>query len=212
MNHRKLLILLSFLLISTLVTTGLIGANFLRNYGDQETLLTGSVVVEYHRGTTLRALARNLDQQDIIQDHRLFFLWARFFQNTDRLQAGTYQFEGTVTPSGILQKLRSGEVYRPVIARFTLREGITLREAGQIVSDSLNIPVEDVLQFFDEGTLLKQHAIDAPNLEGYLFPATYLFYEEVSVEAATERIVQTFFERLPKGSYRISCGEGKRSA
>jgi UPF0755 protein len=209
MNRGKILILLVLLLLLTVLTVGLLGVQFLRSYGDSIISLRDSVVVEYPRGTTLRALARNLEQEGIIPDHRIFFLWARFFQNTERLQAGNYQFQGMVSPNDILQKLRAGEVYRPVLSRFTLREGITIREAGELVAAALNVPVETVLQSFGQGTLLRPYGIDAPNLEGYLFPATYLFYEEVSVESATERIVQTFFERLPVGLKEFLEEKGK---
>ena len=97
-----------------------------------------------------------------------------------------------MTLDEIIESLKTGRVYREPLFKLTIPEGLTLKEISKVVEKGTGIPEADFMEYVtDENTIDKLIAkypqviteeIKSANvkyaLEGYLFPATYSFYEE----------------------------------
>jgi len=162
------------------------------------------IVVEVPIGSGLDAIAGLLEQKKVIQDARIFKYYAKF-NNESQFQAGTYDLTKAMTPDELIQSLKTGKIYYEPEFRMTVPEGLTLEEIAQVVEKKIGIPSEDFLSYVNDPETIDlliakypqilTEEIKAENvkhaLEGYLFPATYPFYEKKpSLEVVVGTMVQ----------------------
>ncbi len=122
------------------------------------------------KGWSLSRVARSLEENKLISSARWFTLLGRF-HGKGHVQAGQYQFEKGETPLVILTRLRGGEIQRYKLA---LPEGLTVREVAARMKESGWSGTDRLLE---PPGLLKKLGIDAPSLEGWLFPDTYYYHQ-----------------------------------
>ncbi|MFD1927351.1 endolytic transglycosylase MltG [Sporosarcina siberiensis] len=149
------------------------------------------VEIEIPIGSGLDSISAKLEENGIIKDARLFKYYAKF-NNESNFQAGTYKLTKAMTPDELIQSLKSGKVYREPVFTMTIPEGLNLKEIAAVVQKRAGIPEEDFMEYVtNESNIdlliskypsLLSEEIKGENvkfaLEGYLFPATYPFYEE----------------------------------
>lgn len=139
-------------------------------------------------GMTLSEIANQLERQNVIRNAGFFKMIARL-KGADRgINAGRYEIEPGKDATEILDILVSGKI---TVDRVTIPEGLTIMETASILNASINIDSTTFVQIASDTTILKSLGFESKTLEGYLFPATYNFYLEMSapkaVEAMTER-------------------------
>ncbi|MER2088596.1 MAG: endolytic transglycosylase MltG [Sporosarcina sp.] len=162
------------------------------------------IEVEIPIGSGVDTIASKLAAAGIVKDARLFKYYAKF-NNSSQFQAGTYGLTKAMTLDEIIESLKTGKVYREPVFTMTIPEGLTLKQIAKIVDQRTNIPEKEFLEYVnDEATInmlmgkyskILKEDIKAENikfpLEGYLYPATYPFYEEKpSVETIVDMMVQ----------------------
>lgn len=149
------------------------------------------IVVEIPIGSGLDSIASKLAEKGIIKDARIFKYYAKF-NNESQFQAGTYDLTKAMTPDELIQSLKTGKLYREPVFTMTIPEGLNLKEIAAVVEKRTGISADDFMTFVtDKGnidnfiakypSLLTEEIKDEQikfSLEGYLFPATYPFYEE----------------------------------
>ena len=127
------------------------------------------------------------------------------------LQAGTYEFSRDMSTQDIIKSLNSGDVikeFKPSV-KVTLKEGVTLKEYLKLISDGTNIDFDEAIKKVNDKSFLKGLIADywfLTNdildddiyyaLEGYLFPETYEFYKETTIEQVIRRILNVTNEKL----------------
>lgn len=149
------------------------------------------IEVEIPIGSGLDLISKKLEEEGIIKDARVFKYYAKF-NNQSQFQAGTYGLTKAMTPDELIESLKTGTVYREPIFTMTVPEGLTLEQIGEIVEQETGISAEDFVTFVDDEATIDEMMAKFPRLltdeikgehirhplEGYLFPATYPFYEE----------------------------------
>ncbi len=161
------------------------------------------IEVEIPIGSGLDTISAKLAEKGIIKNARIFKYYAKF-NNESQFQAGTYGLTKAMTPDELIESLKTGKVYREPVFTITVPEGLTLKQIAKIVEKETNITEEEFMDYVgDEATIdrligkysriltedIKGDQIKYP-LEGYLFPATYPFYEEnPSVETIVDAMV-----------------------
>ncbi len=123
-------------------------------------------------GTTFRQAADMLKQKGYIGDAGLFVIAARLTGADRGLKAGYYDLNGGMTPWFIFQMLKNGKMRKNLI---TIVEGDSLREIRQKLVEKNIMSAADFDRLATDKAFLAKLHIDAPSLEGYLFPATYSF-------------------------------------
>jgi UPF0755 protein len=126
------------------------------------------VVVE--RGTPLRALAVRLEEARVVRSARLFELWVRAAGDAGSIQAGTYEVPPGASLTGVVDMLRTG---RTLLASVTIPEGLRLEQQAGVAARELGIDSAAFVAAATDSLLADSLGIDAPTLEGYLFPETY---------------------------------------
>ena len=127
------------------------------------------------------------------------------------LQAGLYEFSRDMSTQDIIKSLNSGDVikeFKPSV-KVTLKEGVTLKEYLKLISDGTNIDFDEAIKKVNDKAFLKGLIADYwfltedilddniyYALEGYLFPETYEFYKETTIEQVIRRILNVTNEKL----------------
>ena len=161
-------------------------------------------IVELAKGKTIRKFADELEAQGVIRSAFMFQLLARLNGASAKAKAGTYQLNDAMSPSEILRKLVSGEVYEK---KFALPEGYSIFQAAELLDAKKLFKGEEFLQACRDRQLLQQIGINAATAEGYLYPGTYnlLKMEEPAalvkaMAAQASRLYAERFAPLEKGA------------
>lgn len=162
------------------------------------------ITVEIPIGSGLTLISKKLEEAGVIKDARIFKYYAKF-NNESQFQAGTYQLTKSMTPDELIESLKTGKVYRKPVFTMTIPEGLTIEQIGEVVEKNTAITKEEFVSYVNKPETInhlmelypnivteevKNEQIRTP-LEGYLFPATYPFYEE---NPSVEDIVLTMME------------------
>jgi UPF0755 protein len=154
------------------------------------------VPFEIAPGERFKQVVERLYISGIIKDEWRFKLLAYIKKADTRFKAGEYRLVATMTPLDVIDTLVQGRV---VIRSLTIPEGYSL---FQIAAEFERAGLKDGANFLDLATrpeTAKRLGIEAPTLEGYLFPDTYFYSRNDSVENMITRMVQRFREQLPPG-------------
>ena len=123
-------------------------------------------------GDSFRPITRRLTDMGIIHSPLKFRLLARLQKQDKRIKAGEYRLSSNLAPGEILAKFTNGEV---ILHRLTVPEGYNLEQIAQSVATAGFAKADDFLAAANDPKLIESLKIDAPSLEGYLFPDTYHF-------------------------------------
>src|SRR5699024_3189661 len=156
------------------------------------------IKVDIPIGSSSSTIAKTLEDHGIIKDQLVFRLYTKL-KNTPELQAGEYTFTPSMSVAEIIESLKIGRVLQEPTYRVTIPEGQTVEERDKIFTKQLPIKKKEFLEKVNEldfiEELIDQHPILTEEildpkiktpLEGYLFAATYDFYEE---EPTVESII-----------------------
>jgi len=142
-------------------------------------------------GAYLSDVQRMLVEQGALK-HPKLFRWVAVLTGRDKtVQAGRYVFLEGMSIARMLRKLGSAEFE---VTRLTIPEGFMLREIAGTVEREVEI---DSAQFYDlahDADFVKRFGINAPSLEGYLFPDTYLLSWPISSKELAKIMVDRFRE------------------
>ncbi|RLB77889.1 MAG: endolytic transglycosylase MltG [Deltaproteobacteria bacterium] len=136
-----------------------------------------SVQLQIQPGTGLNKVVLDLQERGVIRSTLVMKLLARWNQQSDQIQAGTYRFSDPATPEEILARLVKGDVEK---VSFTIPEGFTLRQIIDRISEKGFGDRDKLLQLAGDIDFIHSLKIEAKSLEGYLFPETYLFAPGIS--------------------------------
>ena len=137
-----------------------------------------TIVIE--KGTGLAEISGKLKKEGFIKNKYAFALYARVFNKSKKIKYGKYLFNEPVSIFSLLSRFTKGEFgFKPV--KVTVAEGLTVKKIAELLGDFENFDKEEFLE-------------KTKNLEGYLFPDTYLFLPF----AETEQIIGTMTDNFKK--------------
>lgn len=170
---RHLRRLLGTLALSLLLLVGLGvgGFYYTRSLIDQPGPLQAETTVVIDRGTTVTAIATQLQTAGVIEQSGLFALTVRLFGRSQPLRAGEFPFPPRVSVRESMAILQSGAT---VVRRLTIPEGLTTAQVLALVAA-------------EEG--LSGPLPESPG-EGLLLPETYHFSLAGSRAEIVERMSQ----------------------
>jgi UPF0755 protein len=146
-------------------------------------------LVDIPPGTPFTHISHILHQQQLIGPEWFFTLLGRV-QGVDRkIIPGEYELDAGMKPTEMLKKLVKGEVYRHAL---TIPEGFNVVQIAEILDQKNLARKQDILRLTRDPVFIQSLDIQAPSLEGYLFPDTYQF----SRYTPPEFIVRTFVNRF----------------
>ncbi len=147
-----------------------------------------AVRVEVPDGQAFSILVDRLAGDGLIAAPRAVKLFAKMRGYDRRIHSGTYDFSAGEKPIDILARLMSGDV---VTADVTVPEGYNVWQISAAF-EAADIDSVDMLAALGDADLLERRRIEAPSLEGYLFPDTY----RVRWGASAGEVTRMMLERM----------------
>jgi len=163
----------------------------LQMYADEPAQSTTSpeVIINVRQGQSLRQTADLLYQKSIIKNSLKLILIARIKGYEKHLQAGEYLLSASMTPRQILEIMAKGKV---TLHKLTIPEGYNLYQVADLVAQAGFGPKADFIDMATDSTLVRKMGLQAETFEGYLFPDTYFFPQEVTMEKIISTMVHRF--------------------
>ena len=154
-------------------------------------------------GSNLDSIAALLEKNGIIKDARIFKYYAKFNNESD-FQAGEYALTKSMTLDELIESLKSGKVFRQPVFTMTIPEGRTLEEIAERIEEKTSYTADEFMKLVTDPNFIDQMISRYPtllseeikgdnlrhDLEGYLYPATYSYYEEKpSLESIVDQML-----------------------
>lgn len=153
------------------------------------------LMIEIKPGTSAWEISRELEDQRIITNATMFMTTAIITGKVTRLQAGTYVFEGKHYPLDIILILFKG---RTLKYRITIPEGSTIYDIGAIVAETGLLTKQEFIGSAQDLETTEFFGIDAPSMEGFLYPDTYYLAPHMTSLEIMAKMVNRFHEVCPQ--------------
>lgn len=182
---------------------------------------SNKVEFEIEPGTSVYSVGKKLEKEGIIKSVSAYKAYVKL-HNINSYKAGFYQLDKSYSSSKIIDIL-SGDSYKENIT-ITFKEGKTIRNIAKTIAKYTDINESEVFaKLEDENYInsmiekywfltddIKNKDIYYP-LEGYLFPDTYSFNKNVTVEEIftvmldqTDKVFTTFKDKIESSKYSIN--------
>lgn len=212
---RRIVFAIALILIIGLGIVGYQGYNYVTSALEPVDPDSEEVIeVEVPIGSNLDSIAALLEENGIIEDARIYKYYVKF-NNESEFQAGTYGLLPSMTLDEITQSLKTGTVYREPLFTINFPEGLTLEQiAENVIAEKTDYSAEEFMEKVTDEAYIDNLMANYPNLlteeikgeniryalEGYLFPATYPFYEE---DPSLELIIEGMLDATQANIARI---------
>ncbi|MCM6880493.1 endolytic transglycosylase MltG [Enterococcus italicus] len=182
------------------------------------------VEVVIPNGSSNKAIGEILEKEKIIKSGMVFNYYTKF-NNLTGFQAGTYQFSASMDLDAISEALKNGDVTEKTAqAKLTIPEGYDIDQIGDVIAEKTAFTKNDFLSIISDtdffNTLLAsypsllQSASEATDvryrLEGYLFPATYNYYDDMTLKelvtamvAKTDSVMSKYYTQIKQKNMSV---------
>jgi len=126
--------------------------------------------LEVARGSSLRSVAGQLTDADILRHPRVLSWYGRLTGQAERVQAGEYDLQPGTTGASLLRQLVDGRVS---LHSLTILEGWTVHELLAALAG--HAAIAQTLEAGSPEQLARDLELDYPHAEGWFFPDTYRF-------------------------------------
>jgi UPF0755 protein len=140
-------------------------------------------------GTSTAKIFEILAREGVVQDAKPAEIYYRVYRAGTPLQAGEYEFERPTSIDEIINKMAKGDVVQYTIV---VPEGLTAEETFELFwRQGIGGP-EAFRQALADAELLPGLSKGVNDLEGFLFPETYLVTRSTSARQIVDRMVGQF--------------------
>nr|WP_237497142.1 endolytic transglycosylase MltG [Lysinibacillus sp. HST-98] len=201
---RKIVAIIAIVFVLIIGVVGLFGYNYVKGaLKPLDPNATKTIAVEVPIGSSLSSISTLLEKKGVIKDARVFKYYAKF-KNESQFQAGNYDLTQAMTFDELIESLKTGKVYRKPLFTMTVPEGLTLEQIGKVIEKKTPYTQKEFMDLVTSDTFVQQMMANYPelvteavladniryDLEGYLYPATYSYYEEKpSLQAIVEEMI-----------------------
>ena len=152
-----------------------------------------ALVVEIAPQAGATEIAERLAETGAVRSAWAFIAVSAAYGDLRRLKPGEYEFPKGASTLTVARMVGSGRVRQhPVLQP----EGATVAELARALETARLARAEDVLRVARDQAFLALHGIEAPSLEGYVFPDTYQFVRGMRAEDILGRMVQRMRTKL----------------
>ena len=146
------------------------------------------------QGANARQVASLLKEAGAIRSAGVFALWARVSGKAGDLKPGQYEFQRNASPFQIVRKIARGEVAAGWV---TIPEGYTIRQIADLLEEK---GIADRQAFIGMALYGRDRTPDLrqsrANMEGYLFPDTYLMPRGYGAAASAKLMYDNFAKKI----------------
>lgn len=146
------------------------------------------VRVKVPPGASFAQITDSLVAKDVVKGAPLFRLYARLKGTAGRVKPGTYEFRQGAGWR-VLDDLVAGRV---LTVRVTIPEGWDLRGIAPRIAAITGMPEDSVLEALRDASRVDALRLPGPTLEGYLYPATYTFPVDPTLDQVISEMVNRY--------------------
>ncbi|SDQ03445.1 UPF0755 protein [Streptococcus equinus] len=175
---------------------------------------TEYITVDIPEGSGNKYIGQILEKAGVIKSATVFNYYTKF-KNYSNFQSGYYNLQASMDLDEICKLLKEGgtpQPEKPSLGKILVTEGYTIKQISEAVTKnsakknaSTPYSSEDFLKVVQDEAFISKMAAKYPKLlsslpsadqvtyrlEGYLFPATYSYYKETSMEDVVEEMIST---------------------
>ena len=173
---------------------------------------------EVKSGMTTKGIIAELHKDGLIKNEFTSYIYVKL-NNITNLQAGNYNLNKGMSFKEIMDVITSGDAIDDSIS-LTFIEGKRVKKFAEVISKEYSYTEEEIINKWKDKTYLQQliakywfltedilnESIYYP-LEGYLYPDTYRFKKDATIEEITEKMLDTMGGYLD--SYRNNIGSNQ---
>lgn len=189
---RKIVLIVTSVLVAIILAVGIAGYVYISSSLEAvEPTNEEAKTVEIPIGSGVTTIGNILKENGLIKNKTIFRYYVRF-NNHNNFQAGTYQLSPSMNIDELISQLQTGKVMREAELKVTVPEGLQLVEISTVLAEPLNMSSDEIFAELNDKEFVEKLMNDYPNLlseevlgeevkyplEGYLFPATYEFYDK----------------------------------
>ncbi len=216
MNKKKLFIILGVIVGIIAI---LIGSYFimLKPVSTKDELVTFVV----NKGDSKNVVVDNLKEAKLIKNKYATLVYI-VLSGSKNLQAGTYELTRNMSTQEIINSLANGEVVmvkKPTV-KVLFKEGLTIKNYMELLAENTTLEYDTIIKEINSKDFLKplindywfltDDILDEKiyyALEGYLFPETYEFYEDTTLNQAVRRMLDITNKKLTEIKDQIENSE-----
>lgn len=203
----KIVIIVASVLILLIIIFGFTFYNYV-NEGLQPLNKNDKKLVQVNipQGSSSKDIANILENSKVIKSGMVFSYYVKF-NNVSDFQSGYYQLSPNMTLDDISQVLQEGGTAEPTEladGKVAIPEGYDIDKIGDAIEENTDFTKQEFLDLMRDETFFNQMYETYPSLlssaaeaqevryrlEGYLFPATYDYYEENSLNVLVEEMIK----------------------
>jgi UPF0755 protein len=197
------------LLFGALGGVGYVGYGKVRNFftvEDYDGPGTGEAVIEVKSGNTATDIANALYKAGVVKSAAAFVEAAKDNPKSKDIQVGSYLLRKEMKASDALTMLL--DLKNKNVNKVTIPEGLISLQIFDRLSKSTGIPVDDFKKASKSPQKLGVPAawfkrrdgkkVDATNIEGFLYPATYEFPKDAKAVDMLKIIIEHFNDEMTK--------------
>lgn len=222
---RKIIMITIASLILLIGVVGLVGFLYINSAmkpvdPDDDTIKKVKIPI----GSSVNGISTLLEEQGIIKDARVFKYYIKF-RNESGFQAGEYKLSPSMPIEDIVTSIKTGKLMKEAAMKITIPEGKQLIQIADIIAGKTGEDPKKVFKKLNDKKFVNSMQEQFPQLltseienekvlyplEGYLFPATYDFYEEkptlesivIEMLKKTEETLQAYEGQMDKNDYSV---------
>ncbi|WP_260284766.1 endolytic transglycosylase MltG [Peribacillus aracenensis] len=222
---RKIIMITIASLILLIGIVGLVGFLYINSAmkpvdPDDDTIKKVKIPI----GSSVNGISTLLEEQGIIKDARVFKYYIKF-RNESGFQAGEYKLSPSMPIKDIVTSIKTGKLMKEAAMKITIPEGKQLSQIADIIAVKTGEDPKKVFKKLNDKKFVNSMQEKFPQLltseienekvlyplEGYLFPATYDFYEEkptlesivIEMLKKTEETLQAYESQMDKNGYSV---------
>ncbi|PRX77892.1 UPF0755 protein [Bacillus sp. V-88] len=182
---------------------------------------TKTVKVDIPIGSGVSSIGKILEDKGIVKNSTVFKYYVKF-NNEAGFQAGSYDLTPSMTLNEIVNSLKTGKVMRKAEFKITIPEGLQLDQIAEIIAEKSPYKKDEIEKKLNDKKWLEQLKEEYPELitdeifkkeikrplEGYLYPATYPFYEKKpSLDTILKKMIAQTNEVLAQYQEAMAANE-----
>ncbi len=154
--------------------------------------IAGNTEIEIPKGATFKQTVDILAGENLIRDKKIFLLLGRLTGADRKIRAGFYSIWSNMSPWDIFKIIRKGRIIEYEVK---VLEGDSLFEVADAFSKAGIANYDDVMRISKDPEFLSSYDIEAPSVEGYIFPDTYMIPKGVKAEDALGSMIDRMREK-----------------
>ena len=150
---------------------------------------SGMVKVTIKQGETLSAISQHLANVGVISNQRTF-QWAVKVKGLETtIPAGTFRLKDANNNSTIIWQLVNSA---PELKKVTILEGWSLHQLAEYLTTEMGFGINEIIGLSQDNAFINLLEVPSNNLEGYLYPDTYYFFEGDTPRSVLTRLVKEY--------------------